>query len=157
MSMVCQTVLTQLQSHAVVNVQVRRLLSSAEPTTVRIANAPEVGDPEMQALQQARLLALGMRTMTLPLGRGALTLGHTPPPILSPISHDKLHDQSLLNVTELFYLACLEVGFLLRAIQCLTTGEELCKVVQNAVIHDHSAELPQQPESTLKPERQSEH
>jgi len=78
--MVCQTVLTQLQSHAVVNVQVRRLLSSAEPTTVRIANAPEVGDPEMQALQQARLLALGMRTMTLPLGRGALTLGHTPPP-----------------------------------------------------------------------------
>ncbi len=60
--------------------QVRRLLSSAEPTTVRIANAPEVGDPEMQALQQARLLALGMRTMTLPLGRGALTLGHTPPP-----------------------------------------------------------------------------
>ena len=57
--------------------QVRRLLSSAEPTTVRIGNAPEVGDPEMQALQQARLLALGMRTMTLPLGRGALTLGQT--------------------------------------------------------------------------------
>ena len=53
----------------------RKLLSSAEPTTVNIANAPEVGDPEMQALQQARLLALGMRTMTLPLGRGALTLG----------------------------------------------------------------------------------
>ena len=60
--------------------QVRKLLSSAEPTTVRIANAPEVGDPEMQALQQARLLALGMRTMTLPLGRGALTLGTPPPP-----------------------------------------------------------------------------
>lgn len=59
--------------------QVRKLLSSAEPTTVRIANAPEVGDPEMQALQQARLLALGMRTMTLPLGRGALTLGTAPP------------------------------------------------------------------------------
>ena len=44
---------------------------------MRIANAPEVGDPEMQALQQARLLALGMRTMTLPLGRGALTLGQS--------------------------------------------------------------------------------
>ena len=44
---------------------------------MRIGNAPEVGDPEMQALQQARLLALGMRTMTLPLGRGALTLGQT--------------------------------------------------------------------------------
>ena len=79
-------------SQAVVILQVRRLLSSAEPTTVRIANAPEVGDPEMQALQQARLLALGMRTMTLPLGRGALTLGYThihpsppsPPPLLSP-------------------------------------------------------------------------
>ena len=64
--------------------QVRRLLSSAEPTTVRIANAPEVGDPEMQALQQARLLALGMRTMTLPLGRGALTLGRFPHPLPSP-------------------------------------------------------------------------
>ena len=49
---------------------------------MRIANAPEVGDPEMQALQQARLLALGMRTMTLPLGRGALTLGQPPPPLL---------------------------------------------------------------------------
>lgn len=48
---------------------------------MRIANAPEVGDPEMQALQQARLLALGMRTMTLPLGRGALTLGDTTPPL----------------------------------------------------------------------------
>ena len=62
-------------SHHTLCLQVRRLLSSAEPTTVRIGNAPEVGDPEMQALQQARLLALGMRTMTLPLGRGALTLG----------------------------------------------------------------------------------
>lgn len=61
--------------HHTLCLQVRRLLSSAEPTTVRIGNAPEVGDPEMQALQQARLLALGMRTMTLPLGRGALTLG----------------------------------------------------------------------------------
>lgn len=49
---------------------------------MNIANAPEVGDPEMQALQQARLLALGMRTMTLPLGRGALTLGKPPPPCL---------------------------------------------------------------------------
>ena len=73
------------------SVQVRRLLSSAEPTTVRIANAPEVGDPEMQALQQACLLALGMRTMTLPLGRGALTLGQSLPCLLhhgtKPLSH----------------------------------------------------------------------
>ncbi|KAL0039031.1 hypothetical protein WJX77_005730 [Trebouxia sp. C0004] len=65
--------------------EVRRLLSSAEPTTVRIANAPEVGDPEMQALQQARLLALGMRTMTLPLGRGALTLGTLRPIPTEPL------------------------------------------------------------------------
>lgn len=48
---------------------------------MRIGNAPEVGDPEMQALQQARLLALGMRTMTLPLGRGALTLGESAGPL----------------------------------------------------------------------------
>ncbi|KAL3147502.1 hypothetical protein ABBQ38_014558 [Trebouxia sp. C0009 RCD-2024] len=65
--------------------EVRKLLSSAEPTTVNIANAPEVGDPEMQALQQARLLALGMRTMTLPLGRGALTLGTLHPIPTEPL------------------------------------------------------------------------
>ena len=78
--------------------QVRKLLSSAEPTTVRIANAPEVGDPEMQALQQARLLALGMRTMTLPLGRGALTLGTPPPLSLLHAHHDPPPDSPWLHI-----------------------------------------------------------
>ena len=81
-------------------VQVRRLLSSAEPTTVRIGNAPEVGDPEMQALQQARLLALGMRTMTLPLGRGALTLGQS-------CSHACLLLLSLLAKPMLYLKSCI--------------------------------------------------
>ena len=56
-------------------VQVRCLLASANPTPVVLHSTPEVGDVEVQALQQAKLLALSFRTMALPLGRGALTLG----------------------------------------------------------------------------------
>ena len=64
-----------------------------------------------------------------------------------------------MNVTGLFWFACLEGSFLLRATQCqslarvlkATEGkleEELCKDVRDAVIHDHSAKLPQQLECT---------
>ncbi len=59
--------------------QVRALLGSATPAALRVAAAPEAGDPELAAAQQARLFALGTRTMALPLGRGALTLGAPPP------------------------------------------------------------------------------
>jgi hypothetical protein len=58
---------------------VRALLGSATPAALRVAAAPEAGDPELAAAQQARLFALGTRTMALPLGRGALTLGAPPP------------------------------------------------------------------------------
>ena len=58
-------------------VQVRCLLASANPTPVVLHSTPEVGDVEVQALQQAKLLALSFRTMALPLGRGALTLGES--------------------------------------------------------------------------------
>lgn len=56
-------------------VQVRALLGSATPSALRVPAAPEAGDPELAAAQQARLMAIGTRTMALPLGRGALTLG----------------------------------------------------------------------------------
>ncbi len=36
-------------------------------------------DPELPAKQQASLLTAAMRTMSLPLGRGALTLGLAEP------------------------------------------------------------------------------
>lgn len=36
-------------------------------------------DPDLQAKQQAVLLSAAMRTMAMPLGRGALTLGLTQP------------------------------------------------------------------------------
>ncbi len=55
--------------------QVRRLLASNEPSALRVAAAPEAGDPEQMQAQQIRLMALGMRTMALPCGRAALTLG----------------------------------------------------------------------------------
>lgn len=55
--------------------QVRRLLASNEPSPLRVAAAPEAGDPEQMQAQQIRLMALGTRTMALPFGRAALTLG----------------------------------------------------------------------------------
>ncbi len=55
--------------------QVRRLLRSSQPTALHIKEAATVGDVEVSALQQKRLMALGVRTMALPAGRAALTLG----------------------------------------------------------------------------------
>lgn len=57
--------------------QVYKLLASNTPTTLKTSSAPEVSDPEMVAHQQAQLLSLASRTMALPLGRGALTLGQS--------------------------------------------------------------------------------
>ena len=55
--------------------QVRRLLCSSAPVTVRVGSGAEAGDPEIVTVQQGRLLALSLRTLALPYGRGALTLG----------------------------------------------------------------------------------
>ena len=89
---------------------------------MRIANAPEVGDPEMQALQQARLLALGMRTMTLPLGRGALTLGTLPPPLLwGPPPH--------LSAGVCQYLEGSMLMLFVLPYTCMCICSSLCKTV----------------------------
>ncbi|KAK9819157.1 hypothetical protein WJX81_007920 [Elliptochloris bilobata] len=66
-------------------VEVRALLGSATPAALRVAAAPEAGDPELAAAQQARLMALATRTMALPLGRGALTLGTLRPLPTEPL------------------------------------------------------------------------
>lgn len=58
--------------------QVRRLLASNQPSALHVAAAPEAGDPEQMQAQQMRLMALGTRTMALPFGRAALTLGENP-------------------------------------------------------------------------------
>ena len=56
--------------------QVRRILSSSAAQEVRVgAGAEAAGDPDIIAAQQARLLALSVRTLASPYGRGALTLG----------------------------------------------------------------------------------
>jgi len=55
--------------------QVRKLLRSCSATPIHIRNANATGDAEMTALQQKRLMALAVRTMALPCGRAAFTLG----------------------------------------------------------------------------------
>ncbi|KAK9828929.1 hypothetical protein WJX72_002853 [[Myrmecia] bisecta] len=67
-------------------VEMRRLLTSANPVVIRLANAPEVTDPEMVAQQQQRLMGLAVRTMALPVGRGALTLGTLRPLPTEPLA-----------------------------------------------------------------------
>ncbi|KAH7290973.1 hypothetical protein KP509_30G071400 [Ceratopteris richardii] len=54
--------------------EVRRLLCSSKPVAVRMANPPDVTDPDMVAQQQAQLWQLAQRTTSLPFGRGAFTL-----------------------------------------------------------------------------------
>jgi hypothetical protein len=54
--------------------QVRRILSSSAAQKVRVGAGAEAGDPDVVAAQQARLLALSVRTLASPYGRGALTL-----------------------------------------------------------------------------------
>ena len=59
--------------------QVRKLMASSAPVPLHIPAAPEAADAEQLQAQQQALLTLGCRTMALPIGRGALTLGTCPP------------------------------------------------------------------------------
>lgn len=56
----------------------RRLLGTALPGPIRLTQPLEGGDPELVTAQQARLMAVAVRTMGLPIGRGALALGVPP-------------------------------------------------------------------------------
>ena len=58
--------------------QVRKLMASSAPVPLHVAAAPEAADAEQLQAQQQALLTLGTRTMGLPIGRGALTLGEVP-------------------------------------------------------------------------------
>lgn len=58
-----------------VSVQVRKLMASSAPVPLHVPAAPEAADAEQLQAQQQALLTLGCRTMALPIGRGALTLG----------------------------------------------------------------------------------
>ena len=53
--------------------QVRRLFATASPYPLKLAQ--QAGDVELVSAQQQRLMAVAVRTMALPLGRGALALG----------------------------------------------------------------------------------
>eukprot|EP00775_Hariotina_reticulata_P010096 gene10096-10252_t len=54
--------------------EVQRLLGTNMPVILMVPDASD-SDPDLPAKQQAALLAAAMRTMALPLGRGAFTLG----------------------------------------------------------------------------------
>ncbi len=55
--------------------QVYRLLASNGPGMIKTSSGPEVSDMELLANHQLQLVSMAVRTMALPLGRGALTLG----------------------------------------------------------------------------------
>ena len=66
-----------VQLETIVVMQVRRLLGTALPGPIRLAPTPDGADAELVTAQQARLMAVAVRTMGLPIGRGALALGGT--------------------------------------------------------------------------------
>ncbi len=54
-------------------------MASSAPVPLHVPAAPEAADAEQLQAQQQALLTLGCRTMALPIGRGALTLGNMSP------------------------------------------------------------------------------
>ena len=71
--------------------QVRRLFATASPYPLKLAQ--QAGDVELVSAQQQRLMAVAVRTMALPLGRGALALGGT----LSRVATATRHIHVLLS------------------------------------------------------------
>ena len=56
-------------------IQVRRLLRSSVPVALHLKQRHEIAEKDIPNYQQRRLMGLCIRTMTLPCGRAALTLG----------------------------------------------------------------------------------
>ena len=60
--------------------QVRRLLTSSVPVMLKLTDLnTHDGDPELHQKLQVRLMGLSVRTMALPVGRGAFTLSTVTP------------------------------------------------------------------------------
>ena len=74
----------------------RRLLSSIVVQVVHIKSNQDPGDPELVAAQQAKLWQLGLRTMALPVGRGAFTYGTLKPLPTEPLEIPTLNLSGLL-------------------------------------------------------------
>ena len=55
--------------------QVRKLLATSSPVPLKLPGSQQAGDVELVSAQQQRLMAVAVRTMALPLGRGAVALG----------------------------------------------------------------------------------
>ena len=60
-------------------VEVRKLLRSSVPCVLKLHNTPNLTEAEGVQQQQVKLMVLGFRTMALPFGRGAVTLGTLQP------------------------------------------------------------------------------
>ncbi|XP_019518433.1 PREDICTED: anaphase-promoting complex subunit 1 isoform X3 [Hipposideros armiger] len=70
---------------------VRRLLQSAHPVRVNVAQYPELSDHEFIEEKENRLLQLCQRTMALPVGRGMFTLFSYHPVPTEPLPVPKLN------------------------------------------------------------------
>lgn len=65
--------------------EVRRLLRSTSPVVLQASSLPEASEGDGALQQQNRLMVLAVRTMALPLGRAALTLGTLRPLPTEPL------------------------------------------------------------------------
>lgn len=74
----------------------RRLLRTSLPQAVLIKSNQDPGDPELVAAQQAKLWQLSLRTMALPMGRGAFTFGTLRPLPTEPLEIPKVNLSGLL-------------------------------------------------------------
>ena len=71
-------------------IEVKKLLTSSDAKTVSL-NGQDDAEPEQVAALQARLMQYALRTCSLPVGRGAFTLGASAHPILTePLPQPRL-------------------------------------------------------------------
>lgn len=72
----------QLRTDWCPNVQVRRLLCSCRPLTLRLGSSlPDLSDHDLLHEKQTKLRLLCRRSMALPVGRGMFSLASAPPQV----------------------------------------------------------------------------
>ncbi len=70
--------------------EVRKLLQSARPVIIGVQQRPEVSDHDFVEEQERSLQSLCIRTMALPVGRGAMTFQTASPLPTEPITIPRL-------------------------------------------------------------------
>ena len=70
--------------------EVRKLLQSARPVIIGVQQRPEVSDHDFVEEQERNLQSLCIRTMALPVGRGAMAFQCAAPLPTEPVSFEFL-------------------------------------------------------------------